>query len=165
MAVPESALLLAGFLLAHSAWSISDAPELLVPLAMIERNGKREILRFEAATQAEAIARGKAKMASLGQDVDYWAFAREGSMNVKGNKIDVVSMDIGGKGIKGRIAIIQQFEPYARRKHFRLIGDPEVAIDGVVQAPDKVKDMLEIVRRGVAQHSKVAPLWDGWRRP
>ena len=63
--IPESALLLAGFVWAHAAWSISDAPDLLVPLAMVERNGQREIMRFEADTQEEAIAHVKAKMATL----------------------------------------------------------------------------------------------------
>jgi hypothetical protein len=164
-AIPESALLLAGFLLAHSAWSISDTPDLLVPLAILERSGKRELLRFEAPSQEEAIARGKAKMAALGDDVDFWAFAREGLLNEKGTKIDVLSLDIGGKGFKTRVTIVQRFEPFARRKHFRLLADPEIAIDEVVQDPGKVKDMLEIIRRGIAQHAKVAPLWDGWRRP
>lgn len=38
MPVPEATALLAGFVLAHAAWSVSDLPEgqLLVPLAMIE---------------------------------------------------------------------------------------------------------------------------------
>jgi len=63
-------LLLAGSVLAHAAWSISDAPDLLVPLAIVERNGQREVMRFEADTQPEAIAHGKAKMATLSAGVE-----------------------------------------------------------------------------------------------
>jgi hypothetical protein len=163
--IPESALLLAGFVLAHAAWSISDAPDLLVPLAMVERNGQREIMRFEADTQEEAIAHGKAKMATLSGDVDVWAFAREGLFNEKEGKVDVISVHIGVKGSAQRITLIQRFEPYAKRNHFRLIGDPEVVIDGNLQDPTKVKDLLVSVRRGVSQHSKADSLWDGWHKP
>src|ERR1700737_4330986 len=165
MAIPESALLLAGFVLAHAAWSVSDAPELLVPLAIVERGGQREVMRFEADTQQQAIARGKAKMAALSGDVDGWAFAREGLIDEKSGKVDVISVDIGVKGSTQRITLLQRFEPYAKREHFRLLGDPEVAIDGHIQDPAKVKDLLATVRRGVSQHSKVAPLWDSWHTP
>lgn len=165
MVIPESALLLAGFVLAHAAWSVSDAPELLVPLAIVERSGQRETMRFEATTQQEAIAQGKAKMATLGGDVDEWAFAREGLFDERGGKVDVISIDIGAKGSAQRITLIQRFEPYAKRKHFRLLGDPEVVIDGNLQDSAKVKDLLAIVRRGVSQHSKVASLWDSWHKP
>jgi len=67
MAIPEPALLLAGFVLAHAAWSISDLPEgdLLVPLAVVEANGQRRLLRFEAETQDAAIAK------ELGERFDY----------------------------------------------------------------------------------------------
>jgi hypothetical protein len=163
--IPESALLLAGFVLAHAAWSISDAPDLLVPLAVVERNGQREIMRFEADTQEEAIAHGKAEMATLSGDVDEWAFAREGLFNQKEGKVDVISIDIGVKGNTQRITLIQRFEPYAKRNHFRLPGDSEVVIDGHLQDSTKFKGLLVSVRRGVSQHSKVAPLWDGWHQP
>jgi hypothetical protein len=165
MAITEPALLLAGFALAHAAWSISDTTDLLVPLAMLERDGKREVMRFEADTQEEAILRGKAKMAALGEVFDCWAFAREGLLNEKGNKIDVISVDIGVKGTKSQVTIIQRFEPHAKTKHFRFLGDPEIVIDGAVQDSRNVKGILESIRRGVSQHSKVAPLWDGWHQP
>jgi len=44
MSIPTIALRLAGFVLAHAAWSISDVPrgELLVPLAIVERQGQRQ---------------------------------------------------------------------------------------------------------------------------
>ena len=163
--VSESALLLAGFVLAHAAWSISDAPDLLVPLAIVERNGQREVMRFEADTQEEAIAHGKAKMATLSGEVDEWAFAREGLFNEKEGKVDAISIEIGVKGTTQRITLIQRIEPYAKRNHFRLIGDPEVVIDGKLQESPKVKDLLVIIHRGVSQHSKAASLWDGWRKP
>jgi len=165
MAIPEAALLLAGFVLAHAAWSVSDAPELLVSLAIVERSGQREVMRFEANTQEEAIAQGKAKMATPSADVDVWAFAREGLFDEKGGKVDVISVDIGAKGSAQRVTLVQRFEPYGKRHHFRLLGDPEVVIDGHIQDSAKVKDLLASIRRGISQHSKVAPLWDSWHNP
>ncbi len=163
MAIPDSAFLLAGFVLAHAAWSISDTSDLLVPLAVVERNGQRKILRFEATTQEEAIAQGKAQMASLSTDVDAWAFAREGLFDERADKVDVISVDIGAKGNVQRVTLFQRFEPYAKRHHFRLLGDTSVVIDGQIQDSATVKDLVLIVRNGVSQHSKVAPLWESWR--
>lgn len=59
--IPESVALLAGFVLAHAAWSVSDLPrgERLVPLAVVETAGQRQLLRFEAPTQEQAISDGK----------------------------------------------------------------------------------------------------------
>lgn len=165
MVIPESALLLAGFVLAHAMWSISDVSELLVPLAILERNGKREVLRFEGDTQEEAISNGKATMAALGADVEQWAFAREGLLNEHGDRVDVVSIDIGTKGSTTKITLIQRFEPYSKRHHFLLIGDPEIVIDGTVQESAKMKGLLETVHHGVSQHAKAGLLWDGWHRP
>ena len=163
--ISESALLLAGFVLAHAAWSISDSPDLLVPLAIVERNGQREIMRFEADTQEEAITHGKARMAALGTEVEAWAFAREGLFNEKAGKVDVISVDLGARGSNKRVTLIQRFEPYSKRQHFRLLGDPQIIIGGQLQDSAKVKDMLATVQRGVSQHSKAAPLWEDWHKP
>ena len=48
MLVPEPAGLLAGEVVAHAAWSISEAPEgeILIPLAGILHEGKVELIRF-----------------------------------------------------------------------------------------------------------------------
>src|SRR5579864_4498098 len=97
--MPESALMLGGFVLAHAAWSVSDGPELLCPLAIIERGKERQLLRFEAETQSEAISKGKETLASRGADADSWAFAREGLWNKNplrdtAETTDVISVDI-----------------------------------------------------------------------
>src|SRR4051812_395451 len=78
--LPHTALALAGFALAHAAWSISDTEdgELLCPLAVVEsKDGARRLMRFEADTQEEAIVAGKAAMRDATGDAAAWAFARE----------------------------------------------------------------------------------------
>src|SRR3989442_15084255 len=86
--IPEAAAVLAGFVLAHAAWSASDLPkgDLLVPVAVIEVKGERRLLRFEAETQEQAIARGKAAMQDAMATADAWAFARDGLYERGGHK-------------------------------------------------------------------------------
>ena len=164
MTIPEAALLLAGFALAHAAWSISDVPEgeLLVPLAMVEEAGQRRLVRFEDATQEEAIRKGKAAMAELTATADAWAFAREGLMPEAGGKVDVFSVDFWAKGMREPATLIQRFEPFARRGKFRVIGQPELVVKGRVQESKATEDLLPRIRAGIAQHQKVAALWDTW---
>ena len=165
MAIPEAALLLAGFVLAHSAWSVSDLPagESLVPLAIIESGGERRLVRFEADTQEEAITRGKAEVASLGASADAWAFAREGLMPHGGSKVDVLSVDLWAKGMDNPVTLVQRFVPFATGGRFRIIGEPMLVVGGVVQPEAVSRSAIESVLRGVESHERVATLWSSWK--
>jgi hypothetical protein len=92
---PDAAVPLAGFVLAHAVWSVSDLleGELLVPLAMTEKAGQRELHRFEAETQEQGIANCKTAIGKLSGKVDTWAFAREGQFNEGSDNVDVISVD------------------------------------------------------------------------
>ena len=70
-----------------------------------------------------AIANGKERLASL-KDADGWAFAREGLFNDGGKKTDVISVEMWAKSATETVIVIQRFEPFASRTHFRLIGEP-----------------------------------------
>jgi hypothetical protein len=163
MLIPTSALLLSGFVLAHAAWSVSDLPkgELLCPLAIIEQDGQRKMLRYEAGTQAEAIAHGKAAMIEATKTVNAWAFAHEGLLPENEGKTDVIVVEFWSKGMSNPMIIFQRFEPFAKQGKFHLIGDPILVIDGIAQKSD-TKDTIKTIREGVSTHPKVAILWDGW---
>jgi hypothetical protein len=163
--LPGSGLLLAGFVLAHAAWSVSDLPkgELLTPLAMVERGGQRSMTRFEATSQEVAISQGKAAMAKLGKSPDAWAFAREGLIREHGSPVDVLTVDVWAKGMKAPASLIQRFEPFAAKGRFRLIGDPVFVVGGVLQPPSVAKPWLTTLMQGVHQHPKVAALWSTWK--
>lgn len=162
MAIPNPALIIAGFVLAHAAWSVCDVRETLCPLAIVEKDGKRYLSRFEAATEMEAIDKGKAAMAEATKTADAWAFARENLMPEGGRKIDVFSVTFWCKGMDSPAVLIQRFEPFAKNGTFKLIGEPMVVIGGVEQKPEEVKELLQVVRQGVSQHPKAGSLWDGW---
>ena len=165
MAIPESAVLLAGFVLAHAAWSVSDLPkgDLLVPLAIVETNGQRELFRFEAETQAQAITNGKATLAAHQADTDAWAFAREGQFKEADKYIDVISVDVWAKGMSAPITFVQRIQPYATGK-FRVLGVAEVVIDGKIQSADVAGPLIAQLNRGIQSHLKAAKLWPEWSK-
>ena len=165
MSIPEVALSLAGFVLAHAAWSVSDLPEgeLLVPLAIIEKYGKRQLIRFEAETQEEAIKKGKSALTEAKETADAWAFAREGLLTEGNGKVEVLAVDFWAKGMKEPVTLFQRFEPYATKGEFKIIGNPELIIDDMIQPSDKMKELLEFINKGINQHPKVSSLWESWQ--
>jgi hypothetical protein len=163
MPIPESAVMLAGFVLAHALWSVSDLPKggLLVPLAIIEKNGQRQLLRFEAETQEEAITHGKAAMLKHQADADAWAFAREGQFKESDKYVDVISVDVWAKGMAAPITFVQRFQPFALGK-FKVLGEAWVVIDGKVQTPEVASHLILQLNRGIQSHSGAAEHWPEW---
>ena len=165
MAIPESAVLLAGFVLAHAVWSVSDLPkgDLLVPLAILEKDGQRELLRFEAETQVQAITNGKSTVAKRQADVDAWAFARENQFKEGDTYVDVISVDVWAKGMSAPITVIQRFQPYAKDE-FKVIGVAQVVIEGRVQNTAAASQLIAQLNRGIQSHSRAAKLWPEWSK-
>jgi hypothetical protein len=163
--VNDLAAMLAGFALAHAAWSASDLPEgdLVVPLAFVQRGESRELVRFEAPTQQEAVANGKAAMAAATAHADAWAFAREGLFPRDGKKVDVLVVDCWARGMSAPVSFIQQFEPFAARHRFRIIGEPLVVVDGEMQSPAAAQPVLKKLKDGIHSHPKAGLLWTSWQ--
>ena len=161
---PESAILLAGFVLAHAAWSVSDIPkgELLVPLAIVEKNGQRQLLRFEALTQEQAIADGKATLARRQREFDAWAFGREGLMPEAHGKVDVLTVDAWATGMTRPITFVQRFSPRSSGT-FRIKSDPIVVVDGKALEGAEAAQLVKKLYDGVRQHPKAGQLWQEWR--
>ena len=62
-----------GMVLAHAAFVASDLAEgeLICPFAIITKDDRRQVVPFEAESQAEAVANGKASLGELKSQVDY----------------------------------------------------------------------------------------------
>ena len=155
--------MLAGFVFAHATWSVSDLPkdELLVPLAIIEKSGQRELLRFEAETQEQAISQGKITMRERENAIDGWAFAREGKMNESGKYVDVLTIEAKGHGMRESVVFVQRFQPLAKGQ-FKLIGVPMVSVGGKLVSAEESKQLVAGLNLGVQSHSKAAQLWPQW---
>jgi ribonucleotide monophosphatase NagD (HAD superfamily) len=166
--IPISALLLAGFALAHAAWSVSDTTpaELLVPLTFVEQNGQRALRRYEAPTQVEAIRRGKAEALELSRTADAWAFAREGALRVPATNPDtqdVLVIDLWAKGMVASATLVQRFERSTDRTHFRIVGKPVITISGHELDSVAAERLVKVIHQGIATHKKVAALWPTWQ--
>jgi hypothetical protein len=159
----DSLSLLAGFTFAHAAWSISDLgeDELLVPLAILEKSDKRELFRFEAETQEEAISEGKAMISAREDEVDAWAFAREGQMRESGEYVDVLSVEAKASHMPESIVFVQCFQPFSKGE-FLLLGDPLVSIGGKAVPELEARELVAQLWAGVQSHSKAAELWNEW---
>ncbi len=164
----ESSARLAGFALAHAAWSISDLPRgnLLTPFVITEEAGGRELTRFEAATQAAAIEAGHRQVREHAERVEGWAFARDGTIRMGDPPApyDVLVVEFGSRDDDPRYAVVQPYEAYAVRQQFRLLGDPLLTRGGVVLGADEFAALRTAVREGIGQHSAVAGLWAQWRQ-
>lgn len=163
--IPEAALLIAGFALAHATWSVSDLPktELLCPLAIVDAHGNRQLTRFEAESQEKAIAAGKAAYAEWSANSDGWAFAREGLIREPGGPVDVISVDFWAVGMPRPQTIIQHFRRANSSGGFKVLGPPELVIDGTIQTASQAQRGVNEVMKGVMLHAKVAPLWSTWQ--
>ena len=164
VAIPEAATLLAGFVLAHAAWSVSDLPEgeLLVPLAMVEIGSERKLVRFETETQDQAITKGKEFVANQKSSSSAWAFAREGQMKTNNGNIDVLVVDAWAEGMTEPITFIQPFQPYASGT-FKLLGPAVPVVADSMLSPEESEPYLSVLYRGVSGHGKAAALWSSWQ--
>lgn len=163
MVIPESLLILAGFVFAHATWNLSDLPkgDLLAPLAIVERSQQRQLLRFEAETQEEAISQGKTTLKEHENELDAWAFAREGQMQEGGKYIDTLTVEAKAKGMPGSIVFVQRFRPF-HTGQFKLIGKPMVVIGAKIVSDAEAEIYLEQLHQGIQSHSQAAELWPKW---
>jgi hypothetical protein len=102
-------------------------------------------------------------MMDASKSADAWAFVREGLMPERGAKVDVLVVDFWAKGMPAPVTIIQRFEPYSTNEKFKIIGQPEIVIDGVMQSTEQAKDLFQRIEQGISQHPKVKHLWKDWR--
>jgi hypothetical protein len=162
----DSSARMAGFALAHAAWSVSEAPagELLTPFALVDDGGARELMRFEADTQDGAIEEGKRAVDRLAGRVDAWAFAREGLLRLRGSQSaqHVLVVEFGWREGDGRYAVVQPYRPAADPAGFGIQGEAMVLRDGQVVGADDAARVMRAVRGGIGDHPAVAPQWESW---
>jgi hypothetical protein len=166
--LPRHALSLAGFILAHAAWSLSDseADDSLCPVAVVEGvDGDRRLKRFEAETQEEAIIAGKSAMRLAMGDAAGWAFAREGARRWMGSEPsgDVLLVDFWATGMQSTATLTQPFNRATRGGRFRVGGVPTLIVGDALLSADAAKSAIDAIMQGVRGHTIVAELWPTWR--
>ena len=168
-ALSSDALYLAGFVLAHAAWSVSDLPEdeLLGPPAMVERSGGRHLARFEAPNQAEAISAGQAALNLAIANGETAAFAREGTWRPLGTGQpveDALTVEFCDETMDRPAMILQRFRRHNANAQFRLLGEPVLVLDGSLVEPANARDAIQDLLLGVHSHPAVRDLWGSWQQ-
>lgn len=165
--ITGEALSIAGFVLAQAVTSVCNfkSGELLTPLAIVEfPDGTRRMTLYEAATQAEAIARAKAEYASNSATNDAWAVAREDryqSAN-EAKAHEVIAVDFWSKGMPYVASLVQRFERGVGRRRVHLDGLPSIIDDGKMLDPAEGALMVDRVRQGISDHPEAERLWRYW---
>ena len=163
----HDALRFGGFVLAHAAWIASElnAGELICPIGVIENGDSREIIPFEAATQAEAMQAGINTMYGYIGAVDRWAFAREALWSTGGSgspKRDVLLVSAWSRGLDEPIILQQCFHPNSSGS-FSLFDRVMIAVHEVECTGELHGKILPMVEHGISQHPQ-AHQWHIWKR-
>jgi hypothetical protein len=166
--LPQPGLSLAGFALAHAAWSLSDTEddELLCPLAVVEsREGERRLVRFEADSQEEAIIAGKTAVREATPEAAAWAFAREAVWRRldSDERIHVLAIDFWAIGMPNAATIMQHFNRATNGGRFRIGGLPALVVNGMQLSASIASPSITAIMEGVQSHTAVAELWPTWR--
>ncbi len=165
MEIPDFAALLAGLALAHGALVVSSLPEgeLLVPVALTQREGEPFTMEaFEAPSQAEAVANGKAAMERLVTGDRAWALVRDGLLTEGDRKVDALVLDFWGPGMTSPMTLLQKYRPATSAEGFQLLGPVLVSIGGRIQTDSSARPLIIIVEDGIQQHPKAGAHWQSW---
>jgi hypothetical protein len=164
MGVSEGALILAGYALAHSAYSICELPEgeLLVPLAIIDLDGKQTLHRFEAETQEQAISRAQLELEELRKTAEAYAFAWESTIKTKSGKSgDYLTVRVWDKEIDFELHVFQEFQPFFVENRFKILGNIQIAINGEWLEESHTENIVELVLEGIKMHPE-GNRWEAW---
>lgn len=157
--VSENALRLAGFLLAHATWIIADLEpgQLYVPQALCLKDGELSLNVFEADTQVEAVANGKAFMEKEAGNFDGCAFARDGLVRQGEKAIDTLTIDMANEDGDFVLTMIQ---PYSKQEEMRLLGSETfLTPEGSVTADATGDALRPIIREGADSHASAIENW------
>ena len=127
-------LRLAGFALAHAVWSIEDG-ETLCTLSLHERDGEREVGRYEAPSIPDSLEMAHEHLAAAVADGGTAAVVYDGYRRTDdGERRDALIVELFGSGFEPVGLVVQEYVPatrarlpFGRSKGFRLVGRPLVA--------------------------------------
>ncbi len=152
---------LIGLILAHSIYVGSELQEgeLVVPKVIYYQDSAKKMEVFEADTQENAVLNAQAFINAFPEDVDSWAYARDGFITLKsGAKQDVYYIKAWAHGMATPLELYQpyQFQPFALEGNIKVLnyeasgldmGEENVFIDAINSSafthPSAPKELLE----------------------
>ena len=158
-----AALHLAGFALAHAAWSIEDG-EILCTLAAVAVDEKREFVRYEADSIPESAELADQHLRQRLASGGYAAVVTDGFATLgSGSRSDALLVELLGSGGRSLGIVAQPYRPgrrlripfVGRRSKFAILGDPIISKD--IEVPNAREVLLESART----HFKAGPIVQG----
>lgn len=165
MALAASALQLAGFLLAHGFWTISEetAQDRYVPQALCETvAGERRMITFDAATPEQSQADANSFMGSSAGQFARCAFSRDAQVPLgKGQSTAALVIELRDGGRE--LTILQAYRPAVADGGFALLGD-ELVLDssGAPLLRSEEGSAIVALREGAADHPALSDKWPQW---
>lgn len=160
-ALPRDLLVLAGQALAHAAWSISDDPSLLVPMALVSGPEGVQLMRFEGEDARQVVERAIEQLE--GGTYPHWALAFEVRMGGDSGAIQVQGKS---KDYASQLDLIQPCQYYKPKSGFFRKEQPFLLLEPFWMMIDRVGTddpvLREAVMQGVQWHPQAAPLWSTW---
>jgi hypothetical protein len=157
----ELVISLAGFALAHAAWSVRDG-ETLCTLALSEKGNERRLYRFEADSLAESVENARQLLQDLQSSVDRWVLIFDTHLKLENQQTDALVIQLWGAP-EAPVRIIQKYRPAKFLQHFKTLGDPIFVDDG--KGIFESSQLQEWLVQGIMRHEKVAHLWKKWFQP
>ncbi len=160
--VPTAALQLAGFLMAHAFWTVSDMPagSHYQPQSLCMRSdGNRALNTFEGATTLEQDAAAKAFITDGASRWPDCAVARQVRVGSPKGDVDALVIDVVQYG-GSVMTVVQPFRPGPA--DFRLLGD-ELLIDNNGPLPPlPAAQAAAAMREGANDHPGLGDKWSQW---
>jgi hypothetical protein len=160
--IPTAALQLAGFLMAHAFWSVSDLPPggQYQPQSLCMRSdGNRSLQTFEGATALDQDAKAKAFVAG---GADQWpdcAIARQVRVGTPSGEVDALVIDVVQYG-SNVMTVVQAFHPGPQ--NFQLLGDELMMGDNGPLPPLPAAQAAAAMREGAGDHPGLGTKWSQW---
>lgn len=167
MALSAGALQLAGFLMVHGFWTISEqAPaDHFFPQALCEtQGGERRLQHFDAATLDQSYAQAQDFLKTSAPQFAYCAFARQTELALADNEnVSALVIELSGSG-QG-LTILQVYSPPGSTGGFRLVGN-EVVLqpNGMRLSRGDTNAAIVSLREGAADHPGTESKWADWNK-
>lgn len=163
MDIPESVTGLAGFTAGHALWNLSDMPddETLCPMAFVDDGAHRELMRFEAESDEEAMDMAFQSLSEK-SNLRIWAIARCGVLRPTDSLSDVLIVEAWCVGMDSPITFVLPYQPFSSGE-FQAKQRPMLIQQGEVQSGEEIEEAIGRLRNGILSHEKAEEFWSSWQ--
>jgi len=152
---PEKTVELAGFALAHAAWSVCVG-ETLIPMALVDNGGDNRLIRIEGPAE-KSVPLARQRLLDMKPTPDRWILVYDGISNRGGHRQDCLVVQPWDHSRSTLVRIVQEYDAKKPGQEFRIrIAPSLIDKDGHEIGTPELRTWL---KKGVMKHDKAAPLF------